>query len=62
MGWALLPHPPYSPDLAPSDFHLFGRLKESLAGLKFKDDQDLLQHVLKFFSSTDRDFHATGFR
>jgi histone-lysine N-methyltransferase SETMAR len=25
--WAVLPHPPYSPDLAPSDFCLFGDLK-----------------------------------
>ena len=25
-------HPPYSPDLAPSDFHLLGRLKKSLRG------------------------------
>jgi hypothetical protein len=22
--WEVLEHPPYSPDLAPSDFHLFG--------------------------------------
>ena len=27
VGKALLPHLPYSPDLAPSDFHLFGLLK-----------------------------------
>jgi len=25
-------HPPYSPDIAPSDFHLFGSLKEALKG------------------------------
>jgi hypothetical protein len=27
MGWEVLPHPPYSPDLAPSDYHLFGFVK-----------------------------------
>jgi hypothetical protein len=30
IGWAVLPHPPYSPDLAPSGFHLFGILKDAL--------------------------------
>jgi len=25
-----LPHPPYSPDLAPSDFHMFRPLKEAM--------------------------------
>jgi len=29
-GYELLPHPPYSPDLAPSDFCLFPLLKEHL--------------------------------
>jgi hypothetical protein len=27
-----VPHPPYSPDLAPSDFWLFERIKTGLAG------------------------------
>jgi histone-lysine N-methyltransferase SETMAR len=27
FGWTVLPYPPYSPDLAPSDFHLIGTLK-----------------------------------
>ena len=28
VGWAVLPHPTYRPDSAPSDFHLFGPLKD----------------------------------
>ena len=30
-----LPHLPYSPNLAPSSFHLFGPLKDGLRGIKF---------------------------
>ena len=32
LDFSVLPHPPYSPDLAPSDFHLFPKLKEHLKG------------------------------
>lgn len=36
LGWEVLAHPPYSPDLAPSDFFLFGRLKSFLQGRSFR--------------------------
>jgi hypothetical protein len=39
------PHPPYSPDLAPSDFYLFGCVKRPLAGLSFEDANQLLAAV-----------------
>ena len=32
---------PYSPDLAPSDFFLFTKIKEHLAGKRFENDEDL---------------------
>ncbi|KAG8247946.1 Zinc finger and BTB domain-containing protein 41 [Homalodisca vitripennis] len=35
-----LEHPPYSPDLAPSDFHLFRYLKEFLGGKRFDTDDE----------------------
>ena len=37
LKWNLLTHPPYSPDLAPGDFYLFGRLKSDLQGMRFAD-------------------------
>jgi hypothetical protein len=39
------PHPPYSPDLAQSDFYLFGYVKECLTGLSFEDADQLLAAV-----------------
>ena len=38
---AFLTPPPYSPDLAPSDFHLFGPLKESMKGIHFQTDEEV---------------------
>jgi histone-lysine N-methyltransferase SETMAR len=37
LHWKLLEHLPYSPDLVPSDFHLFGLLKNHLGGKCFAD-------------------------
>jgi hypothetical protein len=38
-------HPPYSLDLAPSDFYLFGYVKRCLAGLPFEDADQLLAAI-----------------
>jgi histone-lysine N-methyltransferase SETMAR len=35
LGFARIPQPPYSPDLAPSDFYLFSRIKAQLKGKEF---------------------------
>jgi transposase len=39
------PHPPYSPDLAPSDFFLFGYLKEKILGLEFESPEASLASI-----------------
>ena len=38
-GYELIPHPAYSPDLAPSDFFLFPNLKKDIRGLHFRSDE-----------------------
>jgi histone-lysine N-methyltransferase SETMAR len=35
LGWTVVSHPPYSPDLAPSDFHPFLSMKDGLRGQHF---------------------------
>ncbi|GFR73854.1 transposase [Elysia marginata] len=45
LGIQVLPHPAYSPDLAPCDFWLFQILKDRLAGRKFDRIQDLAKAV-----------------
>ncbi len=35
INWPMLKHPPYSPDLSPSDFFLFPRTKKAIRGIRF---------------------------
>jgi hypothetical protein len=39
LQWELLEHPPDSPDLAPSDFHLSDPLRDDLDGTSFVEDE-----------------------
>ena len=49
--WDAFDHPPNSPDLAPSDFYLFWKMKERLAGNRFTDDEDLQHAVVDWLNS-----------
>lgn len=53
-GFEALPHPPYSPDLAPSDFYLFGRVKSRLRGRHFESAGALRHAFLAELRSIDR--------
>ena len=60
FGWEVLPHPPYSPDLAPSDYHLFRSLRNHLVKKQFDDQAQLKSDLENFFSSLSRKFFEDG--
>jgi transposase len=49
LGYALLPHPPYSPDLAPCDFFLFPNMKKWLGGKRFASNEKLIIETEAYF-------------
>ena len=62
LGWEVLPHPPYSPDLAPSDYHLFRSMQHSLKEKKFKNNDEVKIWVSNYFESQPREFFENGIR
>lgn len=60
LGWDVLPHPPYSPDLAPSDYHLFRSLQNSMNGKTFKDEEAVKNHLDWFFADKPQTFYERG--
>jgi hypothetical protein len=45
----MVPHPPYSPDLAPCNFFLFPRLKSTLKGKGFQDVTEIQLRTTRQF-------------
>ena len=60
LNWTEVPHTPYSPGLAPSDYHLFARVKDALRGKKLKDSDAVRQAVGDFFKSQTTEFWRRG--
>ncbi|UYV63717.1 hypothetical protein LAZ67_2005415 [Cordylochernes scorpioides] len=61
-GFEPLPHAPYSPDLAPADFHLFPHLKKSLSVIHFWSDEEVIDAVTSFFESLETSFFLEGIK
>jgi len=62
LGFQLVDHPPYSPDLAPSDFFLFPELKKTLSGQKFATNAEVITAVNDYFSTQDGSFFSNGIK
>ena len=60
LGWEVLQHPPYSPDLAPTDYHLFRSLSNHMSNEIFDNQGDLERWLNNFFESRPADFWRNG--
>lgn len=58
--WEVFEHAAYSPDLAPSDFHLFEPLKKQLGGRNFRTYDEVQQAVVMCLQNLDSYFFYTG--
>ena len=55
LGWEVLIHPPYSPDIiAPSDFHLLRSLQNFLNGKNVNSLEYCKRHLEQFFAQKDK--------
>jgi len=60
LGWNVLPHPAYSPDLAPSDYYLFRSLQNSMNGKTFNNEETVKEHLDWFFADKPQTFYERG--
>lgn len=60
LDFDLLPHPAYSPDLAPSDYYLFRSMAHFLRGRCFANDDEVRSGCQEFFESKEPGWYRKG--
>lgn len=56
----VLPHPPYSPDLSPTDYHFFKHFDNFLTGRTFANHDQAKTAFEEFIESREPSFYADG--
>jgi len=60
LRFELVAHPPYSPDLAPSDYYLFPNLKRWLQGKRFTSNEEVIAETEAYFEGLDVSYYRKG--
>jgi len=62
LGWKLLPHMAYNPDMAPSDYYLFQSLHNHLADIHFVRFKEIRKYIDDFIALKPVSFYRQRFR
>lgn len=62
LRYELLPHPPYSPDLAPCDFFLFPNMKKWLSGQRFSSNSEIINATNAYFEEFEKSYFLEGLK
>ena len=57
LGWKVMPHPPYGPDLALYDYHLFRSLQNHLNGKTFDSNEAIKNELIQLFASKNQSLY-----
>ena len=60
LHFELFPHPPYSPDLTPSDYRLFADHRRMLQGKKFGSNEEMVLETEAYYEAKDKSFYKKG--
>ncbi|EGI70969.1 Mariner Mos1 transposase [Acromyrmex echinatior] len=60
LRFELVAHPPYSPDLAPSNYYLFPNLKRWLQGKRFTSNEEVIAETEAYFEGLDISYYRKG--
>lgn len=62
LGFELIPHPPYSPDLAPSDYWLFSEMVKQVRGKRYEELCGMAGVLARWSLEVDQEWFAKGIR
>jgi histone-lysine N-methyltransferase SETMAR len=60
LVWDVFFYPPYSPNLAASDFNLFIHLKQVWCGTRMGSDEEVNKTIRDWFSGVAAEFYSAG--
>jgi transposase len=60
FNWKIFDHPPYSPDLAPINYHLLTKMKVWLATQRFHTNEELIDGVKNWLHNLAASFFEEG--